>query len=183
MALGYSSLSKPDSNWWRQMGRDEKLWVGFVVIWGLSMFLMIAFIWPAIGARQNDIESYRVDPAVFHTKVEEFTNKFKTGEVAGIPVVTPPPGTDVYLEASSFAWRPIVTLKKGQTYRFLMSSRDVQHGFSLISGERSLNYQILPGYVTSVHLTPEKADTYPLVCNEFCGLGHHLMAGRIIVTD
>ncbi|MCC7106660.1 MAG: cytochrome c oxidase subunit II [Chloroflexi bacterium] len=183
MSLQYSSLAKPRGTWWRPIGRDEKLWVGFVAIWCLSMFAMIVFIWPAIGTRQNDIVSYRVDPADFHARVESFTAANKVGELAGIPVVAPPPGSDVYLEAQAFQWRPIIQLKRGQTYRFMMSSRDLQHGFSLLMEPRSLNYQLLPGYVTSVSLTPLKSGDYPLACNEYCGLGHHLMLGRIIVTD
>lgn len=183
MSVHYSSLAKPQGRWWRALGRDEKLWVGLVVIWGLAMFAMITVVWPAIGVRQNDIKSYRLEPADFHAKMEAFTAANKVGELGGIPVVAPPPGTDVYLEASAFTWRPIVQLKRGQTYKFLLSSRDLQHGFSLLMEPRSLNYQVLPGFVSEVQLTPERSGVYPLACNEYCGLGHHLMLGRIIVTD
>lgn len=184
MSQRYSTLVKPQGTWWRGgLGRDERLWVGIAVIWALAMFVMIAFIWPAIGARQNSIESYRIEPADFHARVEAFTEAHKVGDISGIPVVAPPPGGDAYLEAQSFAWRPVLQLQRGQTYRFLISSRDVQHGFSLLMQPRSLDYQILPGYVLSVWLTPEKAGEYPLACNEYCGLGHHVMLGRIIVTE
>lgn len=183
MSRQYSALAKPQGTWWRELGPDERLWVGIAVIWGLAMFAMIAFIWPAIGTRQNAIESYSIDPADFRARTEAFTEAHKVGEISGIPVVAPPPGSDVYLEGMMFAWRPVLQLKRGETYRFLISSRDVQHGFSLLMRPRSLNYQILPGYVLSVWLTPEEAGEYPLVCNEFCGLGHHVMLGRIIVTD
>ena len=47
----------------------------------------------------------------------------------------------------------------------------------------SINFQVLPDYVTVIQLTPEEAGEYPIVCNEYCGLGHHLMLGRIIVTE
>jgi cytochrome c oxidase subunit 2 len=32
-------------------------------------------------------------------------------------------------------------------------------------------------------LAPEKAGEFPLICNEYCGLGHHLMIGRIVVKE
>jgi cytochrome c oxidase subunit 2 len=183
VATRFSSLAKPQGVWWRALGRDERLWVGIAVIWGLAMFVMITAIWPLIGNQQNWIRSYRTTPAEFRARVDEFIAAYQVGERAGVPVVAPPPGGDVYLEALSFAWRPVIQLRRGETYRFLISSRDVQHGFSLVMAPHSINYQILPGYVTEVLLTPEQAGEYPIMCNEFCGLGHHLMLGRIIVTD
>ena len=74
-------------------------------------------------------------------------------------------------------------IKRGERYRILMSSRDVQHGFSLVIVPHSVNFQVMPGYITEIELMPEEAGEYPIVCNEFCGLGHHLMMGRIIVTE
>jgi cytochrome c oxidase subunit II len=64
-----------------------------------------------------------------------------------------------------------------------MSSRDVQHGFSLVMVPHSLNFQLLPGYITQINISPDSVGEYPIMCNEYCGLGHHLMLGRIIVTN
>jgi cytochrome c oxidase subunit 2 len=30
-------------------------------------------------------------------------------------------------------------------------------------------------------MTPTKEGTYAIVCNEYCGIGHHSMLGRIYV--
>lgn len=147
------------------------------------MFAMITVIWPLIGQEQNKLGSYHITPAEFQTRVEQFTTANKVGEISGVPIVAPKPGGDVYLQAQTFAWRPVIQLKRGESYRFFISSRDVQHGFSLQMPRKSINFQILPGYVTEVELTPEKSGIFPIVCNEYCGLGHHLMAGQIIVTD
>ncbi len=183
MAVRFSSLAKPQGTWWHPLGRDERLWGALAVIWGLAMFAMIVFIWPAIGREQNQIQSYRIAPATFGALTDQFIETYQVGEIDGVPVVAPPPGSDVYLEARAFAWRPVIQLKRGETYRFLISSRDVQHGFSLVMAPHSINFQLLPDYVTVIQLTPEEAGEYPIVCNEYCGLGHHLMLGRIIVTE
>lgn len=183
MANRFSALAKPQGVWWTAMGRDEKLWLGVATIWGVSMFFMIGFIWPMIGNQQNNIESYRIEPAAYHQLVTEFTEAHTVGEVDGIPVVAPEPGGEVYLEAYTFAWRPVIQLKRGESYTFYMSSLDLQHGFSLVMPGHSLNYQILPGFVLQVELTPEETGTFPIVCNEYCGKGHHMMTGRIVVTD
>ncbi len=183
MASRVSALAKPRGVWWERLGPDERLWVWLTVIWGVAMFVMIAFVWPLIGEEQNRLSSYRVDPATFVAQTDAFIERFTVGEIDGVPVVAPPPGSDVYLEARAFAWQPVIQLKRGETYRFLISSRDVQHGFSLVMPPHSINVHVLPGYVTVLKLTPEKAGEYPLLCNEYCGLGHHLMIGRIIVTE
>ena len=183
MVVRVSSLVKPRGTWWAALGRDERLWVGLVVIWGLSMCAVIAVIWLAIGSRETDIQAVRIEPTVVDMRVEEFTASYKVGELGGVPIVAPPPGGDAYLEAAAYSWRPFLQLKRGQQYRLLLSSRDLQHGFSLVFGPRSLNYQVLPGYITAVSIVPERVGEFPVVCNEYCGLGHHLMLGRVIVIE
>ncbi|RIK39047.1 MAG: cytochrome C oxidase subunit II [Chloroflexi bacterium] len=176
-----STLVAPRGRWWTPLGRDERMWFAVVSVWAVAMFVMMMFVWPAIGNEQTTIESYRVSEQEFAALTQAFIDQHATGEnIGGIPVVAPPPG-DVYLLSQRFQFRPIITLQKGQTYRFLLSSLDVQHGFSLQPD--NVNFQVLPGYVSAIELTPEEAGEYTLVCNEYCGLGHHLMIGRIIVTE
>jgi cytochrome c oxidase subunit 2 len=31
--------------------------------------------------------------------------------------------------------------------------------------------------------TPDKLGEYGIVCNEFCGIGHHTMIGRLYVVE
>ena len=62
-----------------------------------------------------------------------------------------------------------------------ISSLDVQHGFSLQPD--NLNFQVLPGYVTEIQIQPTEAGEYVIVCNEYCGEGHHLMLGGIEVIE
>ena len=152
------------------------------VVWAVMMFIMMFFIWPAIGNEQPTFESYRIEESEFAQLTQAFIEENQTGEnVGGIPVVEPAPGSDVYLMATRFQFRPVVRLKAGEEYRFLISSNDVQHGFSLQPD--GFNLQIVPGYIVGVDLTPEEPGEYEIVCNEYCGLGHHIMLGRIIVVE
>ncbi len=32
-------------------------------------------------------------------------------------------------------------------------------------------------------IKPNEAGTFSVVCNEYCGIGHHTMIGRIYVTE
>ena len=103
------------------------------------------------------------------------------GGKTGVPVVRPPPGSDVYLLARLWEWYPILELEKGKEYRLHLSSIDWQHGFSL--QPTNINIQVHPGYEMVLTMTPSETGEYGVVCNEFCGIGHHNMVGKIYVVD
>jgi cytochrome c oxidase subunit 2 len=105
--------------------------------------------------------------------------KYKVGEENGVPVVKPDPEEPVYLRASMWEWYPILELEKGKTYSVHLSSIDLQHGFSLLP--LNLNLMVLPGFDYVAKITPTTDGEYHIVCNEFCGMGHHMMTGKIYV--
>ncbi|MFZ5608873.1 MAG: cytochrome C oxidase subunit II [Pseudomonadota bacterium] len=142
-------------------------------------FFMIA--WHFIGGQNLSSETYRVQPAKYEAKVEAFAERFQVGEEEGVPVVRPPAGEDIYILGRLWEWWPILELKKGQSYRLHLSSLDWQHGFSLLP--TNINIQVHPGYEQIITLTPTEAGTFGIVCNEYCGIGHHTMTGRIYVTE
>ena len=86
-----------------------------------------------------------------------------------------------FLAARAFAFEPVLQLKKGESVRIYLSSYDFQHGLSI--QPLNVNFQVLPGYVYVVNLTPTESGEFGLICNEYCGLGHHAMTGRIVVVD
>jgi cytochrome c oxidase subunit 2 len=83
-----------------------------------------------------------------------------------------------YPEANN-ATSPVLRLPEGRSIELDMRSLDVIHAFFV--PEFRTNEDIVPGLVTSVHLTPDRLGTYPLICNELCGLGHSLMRSQAIV--
>jgi cytochrome c oxidase subunit II len=98
-----------------------------------------------------------------------------------VPVVEPPPGSDVYMYGRMWAWYPVVKFKKGASYTLHLSALDVNHGFSL--NPVNLNFQVVPGYDYALKISPDQAGDFRIVCNEFCGINHHLMIGKIVVTE
>jgi Heme/copper-type cytochrome/quinol oxidases, subunit 2 len=103
------------------------------------------------------------------------------GEDRGLPIVQPPPGADVYLVGLTFQWYPILKLQQGKEYMLHLSSLDVNHGFSLYP--LNINFAVVPGYDYGLRVTPTAAGDFRIICNEFCGIGHHTMVGRVIVVD
>ena len=177
-----STLLPPPKLWWGRMGPDERVWLLVAFVWCLVMFTAMV-TWQSTGDQRTPVESYRIDEQVYFQEVQDFIAAHEVGQDKGVPVVEPEPGGDAYLHASQFAWRPVLRLKKGETYRLLISSTDVQHGLSLQKLGRSYNFQVIPGYLYVVKITPEDAGTFDLVCNEFCGIGHHTMTGRLVVVE
>ncbi len=83
-----------------------------------------------------------------------------------------------YPEAHN-ATSPVLRLPEGRSIELEMRSLDVIHAFFV--PEFRTNEDIVPGLVTTVHVTPDRAGTFPLICNELCGLGHALMRTQAIV--
>jgi cytochrome c oxidase subunit 2 len=144
------------------------------------MFFMMIY-WHATGAQNLANETYRTTPNAYFAKVERNVADWQVREMNGVPVVKPPAGADVYLLGRMWLWYPVLELERGQTYRLHLSSLDLQHGFSL--QPININVQVHPGYDHVLTVTPNISGEYTIVCNEFCGLGHHMMMGKILVVD
>jgi cytochrome c oxidase subunit 2 len=169
--------------WWKEpVERAELVWITIAFLWGLVMFFtMIA--WHIWGQQNLSNEAYRIDPETFSRRVEAMVDRYKVGEEGdtGIPVVRPPPGGDVYMLGRLWQWWPVLELEKNKTYRLHLSSVDWQHGFSL--QPTNINLQIHPGYEMVLTVTPNAAGEFSVVCNEYCGIGHHTMTGKIRVVE
>ncbi|MBE0682282.1 MAG: cytochrome C oxidase subunit II [Anaerolineales bacterium] len=174
----------PEKIWWKPLGRMEKTWLTVAFVWCVFLTLMMP-LWYFMGKQNVPTETYRTTPAQFNEKVQAFTEQYKIGEdtINGVtlPVVEAPPGSDVYLRASTWQWFPILQFRKGETYRLHISSMDLQHGFSL--QPVNINLQILPQYDYVATIVPTSTGEFTIVCNEFCSLGHHTMIGKIIVKE
>jgi cytochrome c oxidase subunit 2 len=176
----HTGLDSPKGNWWLPAHRAEKTWVVIAFAWCMVLFAMMP-LWHWKGGQNPGGIRRRVEPAAFYKRTLEFTNQYKVGDDRGMPIVAPPPGADVYLTAMSFQWTPILKLQKGKEYILHLSSLDVNHGFSLYP--ININFQVVPGYDYGLRVTPNAAGDFRIICNEFCGIGHHMMVGRVIVED
>lgn len=172
------SYRVPEAGWFRAPSGGERVWIGLALAWCVVLSIAMPY-WHFKGKQNSTGESYRVTPMAFMERATKFMESNKVGELQGTPIVQPAPGGDAYLIAQMWRWYPILKLKEGQTYRLHLSSMDLQHGFSLLP--MNMNFQVLPGYDHVLTITPTAKGEYSVVCNEFCGIGHHLMTGRIIV--
>ncbi len=172
------SITPPEKGWFHAPTGAERAWVGIALVWCIIMFLAMPY-WAMKGKQNSNGEAYTVEPAAFMERVTQFVEAYKVGEEKGIPIVEAPPGSDIYMFAGGWKFYPILKLKEGQEYRLHMSSLDFQHGFSL--QPMNMNFQIVPGLDHVLTITPTRKGDYTVVCNEFCGIGHHQMTGKIVV--
>lgn len=176
----HSALIAPKGVWWQPAHKQEKRWIIIAFIWCMILFAMMP-LWHIKGGQNPTGIRAKVDPQAFVERTNRFIEEYKVGEEKGFPVVEPPPGADIYLLARMWQWTPVLKLKKGVEYTLHLSSADINHGFSLFP--INVNIQVIPGYDYGLRVTPSAAGDFRVICNEFCGIGHHLMVGKVLVED
>ena len=174
----HTGLEAPQGNWWKPAHKSEKVWVGIAFAWCMVLFAMMP-LWHWKGGQNPSGIRARTTPEAFSNRVQEFITQYQVGDDRGFPIVAPPPGADIYLEAFAFQWLPILKLQQNTEYTLHLSSLDVNHGFSLYP--INVNFQVVPGYDYGLRVTPNASGDFRIICNEFCGIGHHTMVGRVIV--
>jgi len=180
------SLRPLTAPWFHGPAGHEKIWLGCAILWCFVMSLMMPY-WHFRGKQNSTGEAYTVKPADFLARTEKFVAANRVGTykhpgnalLGEVPVVEPPPGGDAYLIGRMWQWYPALRLRQGETYRIHLSALDLQHGFSL--QPLNMNFQAVPGYDHVLTLTPTSKGEFTIVCNEFCGIGHYSMTGKIFV--
>ena len=88
---------------------------------------------------------------------------------------------EAYVIARQFLFQPRqLRVPEGSTVTFYVTSPDVLHGFEVVG--TNANMMVIPGQVTRATVEFQEAGSYGIVCNEYCGAGHHTMEGSIEVV-
>ena len=174
----HSGVVPPQGVWWKPAGKQERLWIRIAFVWCMVLFAMMP-LWHIKGGQNPSGVRHKVVPTDFYERTREFVAEYQVGEIDGIPVVKPPPGAEVYMIGKMWQWYPALILEEDTTYTLHLSALDVNHGFSLYPA--NINFQVVPGYDYGLKITPNQPGEYRVVCNEFCGIGHHVMLGGITV--
>jgi cytochrome c oxidase subunit 2 len=96
----------------------------------------------------------------------------------------------INVTAQQFAWSfsypdakgltsGVLRLPNNRSVQLVMHSKDVIHSFWV--PEFSQKEDVVPGITTTLHITPNRLGTYPVICTELCGLGHAVMRTQAIV--
>jgi cytochrome c oxidase subunit II len=84
--------------------------------------------------------------------------------------------------ASAFSYSPAeVEVPYGAKVKIIATTKDVVHGFEVAGS--NINMMLEPGYISEHVTTFDKTGEYLIVCNEYCGVGHHMMSSKIKVVE
>lgn len=93
---------------------------------------------------------------------------------------TGPNQYEVVMIAQTWAYLPAeVRVPQGAEVTFTATTADIIHGLN-VEGTR-LNMMLIPGQISRNTYTFREPGEFLIICHEYCGAGHHLMAGRVIV--
>ncbi len=144
------------------------LWLGAVMLVAFMIALLVTSVAAGIHLPGRAGE---VDPLTINS-VAPFDNP-------GVREVAPG-RYEVVLLGSAWSWNPAeIRIPAGSEVTFLAAATDVIHGLH-IDGTR-VNMMLIPGQISRNTYRFEKPGEHLLICHEYCGAGHHLMSGKVIV--
>lgn len=148
----------------------EKIWLIFGGI-TLVAFLITLGVNAFSHGHHPPSDLARVEPAmVDQTAPFDKPGLIKTGDNK----------YDLNMPAFVFGYAPNeIEIPLGAEITFHTTSKDVIHGFAIPG--TNVNMMVVPGHVNSATTTFKKPGDYVILCNEYCGAGHHMMMAKIVV--
>lgn len=87
---------------------------------------------------------------------------------------------EVVLLGFAWAFQPReIRVPANAEITFVATALDVIHGIHI--EDTRVNMMLIPGQVARNTYVFKEPGTHTLICHEFCGSGHHIMAGEVIV--
>lgn len=147
--------------------RYEKLWMAISITFLVMLMLIIGYTAYAHGvhvphesaAHTPESEPTEREPGVYQIGDNEY---------------------EVVIHAKVWSFTPgEIKIPQGAKVHFILTSEDIIHGF-YIPGT-TVNSMAVPGQETRFTYEFNKPGEYLILCHEYCGTGHHMMVGKIIV--
>ncbi|MEC2056667.1 cytochrome c oxidase subunit II [Peribacillus psychrosaccharolyticus] len=156
------------------MHRFEKIWLIFGV-GALLLFLTVLGVSAFYLGNQPPSCLVTIDPEQVDTTAP--FNKPGLNKVEGKDW-----DYELVYVASAFSYNPVkVEVPLGSTVKVMATTKDVIHGFEVTG--TNINMMLEPGYVSEYVAKFDKAGEFLIICNEYCGAGHHMMSSRIEVVE
>jgi cytochrome c oxidase subunit II len=88
---------------------------------------------------------------------------------------------EVHMVARMWAFDPPeVRLPPGADVDLYLSALDVTHGMYI--EHTDVNLMAVPGAVNAARVHFDREGEYPVICHEYCGLGHQNMMGKFVIA-
>ena len=153
--------------------KTELRWAWFVAALVLVILGSIVFAGVSMHINPPSNREY-IDPKTLHLSGEFTGANLGTSVEANGQVTT-------RIITTQFAFVPkCVVLPANRQVTLRFASPDVIHGI-LVTGT-NVNTMVVPGYVSQVHTVFTKTGDLVMPCQEYCGLGHSQMVGKVRVV-
>lgn len=153
------------------IARWERRWLSVAGLVSLVFVILITYTLATEGAHIAQ-RSSRAEPA-----------QLADLELFAAPGVTAlgPGRYRVSIIAQAFTFSPSeIRVPVGAEVDFYLTSRDVLHGFQI--QDTAVNVEAIPGEIAHFRYTFDQLGEYRISCNEYCGISHQNMLGRVLVV-
>ena len=151
----------------------EKIWLALGL--GLILLLIGSVTYGAVGPGVSMVAADQ--PTVDPTALDE-DERFAEPRVEQVGENE----YEAYVVAYQFGFEPTpIVVPANSTVTLHVTSRDVIHGFEVVG--TNANAMVVPGEVSEITVETDEPTEYGLLCNEYCGAGHHVMEGKIHVVS
>lgn len=154
-----------------KMHLDEKIWL--TLSFGMIMIFMLVTGYQTFALEMGPPSHMEtIDPQkVDETAPFDKPGVYQIGENE----------YEVVMTLEVFAFNPgNIEVPAGSKVHFTLTSKDVVHGFQVAG--TNLNAMVMPGHIQKITQTFDEPGEYLVLCNEYCGAGHQLMATTITVN-
>jgi cytochrome c oxidase subunit II len=147
----------------------EKIWM-WAAAGLLVLFVGIMVLTAVSQAVTPPSHVETIDPKTLATNPD-----FKPGIVS-----QPDGGVTVTVVGEDYDFNPNpIEVPANRPVTFRLTSADVMHGFEVVG--TNANAMMIPGYVSQFTMIFKQPGEYTIGCNEYCGIMHHNMVGKLIV--
>jgi cytochrome c oxidase subunit II len=135
---------------------------GLEIVWTLIPTVLVTAIgiFSAIVLARNDAQGS--NPLRINVTAQQFAWSFTYPEAKNLTTGT-------------------LRLPVNRSVLLTFTSKDVIHSFWV--AEFGQKQDTVPGLRPTLHITPNKVGTYPVICTELCGLGHSVMRSTAVVME
>ena len=144
----------------------ERLWIRLSIALLVVFAVAVAFSSLSLGIRVPGVEQPSV--AVAASTSEGWVRELGPGRY------------EANIVARMWGFDPNeIRIPRGSTVTFYFHSVDVIHGLKI--KDTTVSLMVIPGQTGKATYTFDEPGEYLFVCHEYCGMGHHVMSGKIIV--
>jgi cytochrome c oxidase subunit 2 len=157
-----------------EIHRYEKIWTVAALLIIVGFIATVTYGTVGAGVKMVDDSGGTVDPESLDDTEFSDPGVTQVGEDE----------YEVHVVARQFLFQPGTTepirVPANSEVTFYVTSPDVVHGFELVG--TNVNTMVIPGQVAEVTVRFDEPGEYGIVCHEYCGGGHHTMAGQLVVV-